>query len=149
MCKMLIFRGVKVQDPTQMSSQGANSPHQCIQCNFPSHLAVWVATFDWNYCVFRTYSPPKHGWNMEMQLMGWGRVVMATFLEVAHMGYVLVGFSRASEFPHTLFFFHMSYGRNYLFVENAITQCGGVPYRFCRFLIWIMGYRFWEVSYWL
>ena len=25
--------------------------------------------------------------------------------------------------------------------ENAITKCGGVPYRFCRFWIWIMGYR--------
>ena len=63
MCKMLIFRGVKVQDPTQ-ASQGANSPHQCIQCNFPSHLAVfWFVSVNKNwlklYCVFSHILPSK------------------------------------------------------------------------------------------
>ena len=42
------------------------------------------------------------------QLMGLGKVVMVTFLELAHMGHVLVGFSLcASEFIDTMSCFHM------------------------------------------
>ena len=36
---------------------------------------------------------------------------------------------------------YMSYGRNYLFGENAITKMRGVRHRFCRLWIWIMGYQ--------
>ena len=37
----------------------------------------------------------------------------------------------------------LSYGRNYLFAENAITKCQGSPIGFAGFE-WIMGYRFWR-----
>ena len=36
----------------------------------------------------------------------------------------------------------MSYGRNYLSGENAITKIRGVRHRFCRLWIWIVGYQF-------
>ena len=47
-------------------------------------------------------------------------------------------------------FFHSSSNelRTKLLVENDITKWGA-PYGFCRFRIWIMGYQFWRVPYWL